>query len=82
MKPVTQIQRIKKDLSERRYILKKIEARRRNPFHKKKIKKLIKKVKEVKEESSKERMLFLFELGKEIEEDKTKGGSKYDKTLT
>ena len=61
--------------------MKKIEARRRNPFHKKKIKKLIKKVKEAREESSKERMLLLFELGKEMEEDRMKGGNKYNKTL-
>ncbi len=61
--------------------MKKVKEWSRNPSQKKKIKKLIKKVKEAKEESSKERMLLLFELGKEIGEDKTKGESKYDKTL-
>ena len=81
MKPVTQIQRIKKDLSERRYILKKVKEQRKNLFHKKKIKKLMKKVKEAKKESLKERMLLLFELEKEMREDRTKEKSKYDKTL-
>jgi len=41
----------------------------------------MKKVKEAKGESSKERMLLFFELRKEIGEDRIKGGSKYDKTL-
>ncbi len=41
----------------------------------------MKKVKEAREELLKERILLLFELGKEIEEDRTKGGSKYNKTL-
>ena len=42
----------------------------------------MKKVKEAREESSKEKMLLLFELGKEIGEDRMKRESKYDKTLT
>ena len=42
----------------------------------------MKKIKEAREELSKDRMLLLFELEKEIEEDRMKGGSKYDKTLT
>ena len=42
----------------------------------------MKKVKEVKEESTKEQMLLLFELGKEMGEDRVNGGNKNDKTLT
>ena len=41
----------------------------------------MKKVKEAREESSKEKMLLLFELGKEMGEDRMKGKSKYNKTL-
>ncbi len=41
----------------------------------------MKKVKKAREESLRERMLLLFELGKEMGEDRTKGGNKYDKTL-
>ncbi len=81
MKPIIQIQQIKKDLSKRQYILIKVEERSKILSWKKKIKKLMKKVKEAREESLKERMLLFFELGKEIGEDKTKRGSKYDKTL-
>ena len=42
----------------------------------------MKKVKEAREESSKERMLLLFELRKEMGDNRTNGGNKYDKTLT
>ncbi len=62
--------------------MKKVEERSRNPSRKKKIKKLMKKVKEAREESSKEKILLLFELGKEMREDRMKGESKYNKTLT
>ncbi len=53
----------------------------RNPFWKKRIKKLLKKVKEAREKSTKKRMLLSFELEKEIGEDRVNGGKKYDKTL-
>src|SRR6266498_994011 len=81
MKPITQIQQIKSDLRERRYTLIKVKETSRNPSQKKRITKLMKKVKKAKEESSKKRMLLFFELGKEMGEDKAKGGNKYDKTL-
>ena len=42
----------------------------------------MKKVKEAREESTKERMLLSFELGKEIGEDRVNRENKYDKTLT
>jgi len=41
----------------------------------------MKKVKEVRKESSQVRMLLLFDLGKEMGKDKIKGGNKYDKSL-
>ena len=81
MKPITQIQQIKSDLRERRYTLVKVEEINKNPSQKKRIKRLIKKVKKAREESTKERMLLSFELGKEMGEDRAKGGNKHDKTL-
>ena len=42
---------------------------------------MIKKVKEAREESTKERMLLFFELGKEMGKDRVNGGNKFDKTL-
>ena len=59
MKPIIQIQQIKKDLSKRQYILIKVEERSKILSWKKKIKKLMKKVKEAREELSKDRMLLL-----------------------
>ena len=41
----------------------------------------MKKVREAREKSTKERMLLLFELEKEMREDRMNGGNKYDKTL-
>ncbi len=42
----------------------------------------MKKVKEAREELSKERILLLFKLEKKIGKDKMKGRNKYNKTLT
>ncbi len=82
MKLMTQIQQIKNNLRERRYTLVKVEETSKNPFRKKRIKKLMKKVKEAREESTKERILLSFELGKKMEEDRINRGNKYDKSLT
>jgi len=82
MKLTTQIQQIKNDLRERRYILVKVEETSKNPSRKKRIKKLLKKVKKAREKSTKERMLLSFELEKEIGEDRVNRRKKYDKTLT
>jgi len=41
----------------------------------------MKKVKEAREESTKERMLLSFELGKEIGENRINEGNKHNKTL-
>ena len=54
MKLMTQIQQIKNNLRERRYTLVKVEKISRNPSRKKRIKKLMKKVKEARGESTKE----------------------------
>ena len=81
MKPITQIQRIKKDLSERRYTLVKVEEQSRNLSRKKRIKKMMKKVKKAREESTEDRMLLLFELRKKMGEDHMKEENKFNKTL-
>ncbi len=54
MKSTTQIQQIKNDLRERQYTLVKVEETSRNPSQKKRIKKLTKKVKKARGESTKE----------------------------
>ncbi len=51
-------------------------------FRTKRIKKLEKKVHKARKESTKARMLFLFELEKELEEDYNIRENKYDKHLT
>ena len=78
MRLTSQIQQIKNDIKEERYSLKKVEERGKNLFKKKKIKRLLRKVKKVREEFTKERMLLLLEFGKEIGEDNIKKGNKYD----
>src|SRR6266540_1855960 len=70
------IQKIKADLQEGRYSLKRVPAGERNPFKAKRIKKLWKKIKMAKEESTEEKMLLFFELGKELEDERTQGGNK------
>ena len=69
-----QLQRIRNDLKERWYILIKVEEQSRNPSRAKKIKKLLKKIKEVRGESIQERVLLLFELEKEMGEDRVNRG--------
>jgi len=49
--------------------LKKVTKGKRNPSRKKRIKALTKKVQKLKGESIKDRMLFLFKLGKELDEE-------------
>src|SRR6266540_505199 len=70
------IQKIKADLQEGRYSLKRVPAGERNPFKAKRIKKLWKKIKMAKEESIEDKMLLFFELGKELEDERTQGGNK------
>ena len=75
------IQQIINDIKNRKYQLKKVEGEERNLPRRKKIKTLIKKVQKLKGESTKERMLAFFELGRELDNKYSKEGKKYEKTL-
>src|SRR6266542_2370057 len=70
------IQKIKADVQEGHYSLKKVPAGERNPFRAKRIKKLWKKIKKVKEESTEDKMLLFFELRKELGDERTQGSNK------
>ena len=59
--------------------MKRIEESERDPFRKKRVKKLLRKVMKVREKSMKDKMLLLFTLEKEIDEDRVKERNKYDK---
>ena len=48
---------------------------------KKRVKKLLKRISKEKEESTKDRMLIFFKLGKELGDDRIDEESKYDKNL-
>ncbi len=74
------VQKIKVDVQEGHYSLKKVPAGDRNPVRGKRIKKLQKKIKKVKEESTEEKMLLFFEQGKELGDKYTLGGNKNYKT--
>src|SRR6266498_2010823 len=70
------VQKIKADVQKGHYSLKRIPAGERNPKRGKRIKKLWKKIKAAKEESTEEKMLLFFELGKELEDERTDCGNK------
>src|SRR6266498_1952861 len=72
--------KIKADGKKGQYSLKKVPEGERNPSRGKRIKKLRKKIKAVKEESTEEKMLLFFELGKELGDEYTLGGIKNYKT--
>src|SRR6266542_901074 len=75
------VQKIKADLQEEKYSLKRVPAGERNPLRAKRIKKLWKKIEKAKEESTEDKMLFFFELGKELGDEYTRGGNKNDKVI-
>ncbi len=75
------IKKIKADLQGGHYSLKKIPTENRDPSRGKRMKKLWKKIKKTKEESTEEKMLLFFELGKELEGEYTQGGNKNYKTI-
>ncbi len=75
------IQKIKADLQEGRYSLKRVPAEERNPFRPKRIKKLWKKIKKAKEESTEDKMLLFFELEKELGDERIPGGNKNYKVI-
>ncbi len=75
------IQRIKADLQKGWYSLKRVPAGERNPSRTKRIKKLWKKIKEVKEELTEEKMLLFFELEKELGDERTQSDNKNYKVI-
>ncbi len=66
-----QIQKIKTDIKEEQYSLKRIVKGERNPFRMKKIKKLIQKIIKSKGEVTENRMLLFFKLEKELKDEYT-----------
>ncbi len=75
------ISKIKADLQEGWYSLKRILEEERDPSRAKRIKKLWKKIKKTKAESTEEKMLLFFELGKELKDDHMRKGNKYNRVL-
>ena len=75
------ILKIKKDLQEGCYSLKKVLEEERDPSKVKRVKKLWKKIKKAKEKLIEEKMLLFFELEKELEEDYNRGRDKNDRLL-
>ena len=70
------VQKIKADLQEEKYSLKRVPAGERNPLRTKRIKKLWKKIERAKEELTEDKMLLFFELGKELGEERTSSGNR------
>ena len=70
------VKKIKADLQEGHYNLKRVPAGDRNLSRGKRIKKLWKKIDRAKEELTEDKMLLFFELGKELGEEYTLGGNK------
>ena len=75
------IQKIKVDVKEGYYSLRRISEEERDPSRAKRIKKLWRKIKKEREETTEERMLLFFELGKELGDEYTQGGIKNYKTI-
>ena len=75
------MQQIKNNIKRRCYSLKKVTEEERNLSKQKRVKKLLKKIKGVRGESTKKRILLLFKLEKELSEYYIKEGNKYDKLL-
>ncbi len=75
------IPKIKADLQEGQYSLKSVPEEERNLSRVKRIKKLWKKIKKTKEESTEEKMLLFFELEKELEDDSMGRGDKNERML-
>ncbi len=75
------IQQVKDDIKKKDYSLERVNENERNPFRKKQVKKLLKKIRKEKGELIKDRMLTFFELDKELEDDRMNGENKHDKNL-
>src|SRR6266542_6111163 len=65
------VQKIKADLQEEKYSLKRVPAGERNPLRTKRIKKLWKKIERAKEELTEDKMILFFELRKELGDERT-----------
>ncbi len=74
------IRQLKDNIWRKDYNLKRVDKSIKDPFRKKNVKKLLRRIRKEKEESTKDRMLTFFKLGKKLEEDRS-GGNKYDKNL-
>ena len=70
------VQKLKADVQKGYYSLKRIPTGEKNPSRRKRIKKLWKKIKKAKEESTEEKILLFFELEKELGEEYVLGGNK------
>ncbi len=75
------IQQIINDIKEENYQLEWIKKEERDFSKQKKIKKLYKKIQKIIEESSKDKMLLLFELRKNLEDEYIKEGNKRYKVI-
>ena len=75
------IQQIKNDIQKKDYNLKRVNESEKDSFRKKKVKRLLKKIREEKGVSTKNKMLTFFKLGKELEDDQMNRGNKHDKNL-
>ncbi len=75
------IQKIKADLKEGWYSLKRVPEGERDPSRVKRLKKLWKKIKKAKGESTEDKMLLLYELGKELGDEYMQGGDKNYKVM-
>src|SRR6266511_2050983 len=75
------VKKIKADVQGGHYSLKRIPDEDRDPSRAKRMKKLWKKIKKAKEESTEEKMLLFFELGKELGDEYTLSGIKNYKTI-
>jgi len=63
------IQQIKDDVQRKEYNLKRMNESEKDPFRKKRVKRLLRKIRNKKGESTKDRMLTFFELSKELGDD-------------
>ncbi len=75
------IQQIINDIQRKDYNLERVNENEIDPSKKKTVKKLLKKIRKEKGESTKNRMLTFFKLGKKLGDDQINEGNKYDKNL-
>ena len=75
------VQKIKTDLQNEQYSLKRVPVGERNPSRTKRIKILWKKIRRAKGELTEDKMLLFFELGKELGDEQMDSGNKNDRLL-